>query len=453
MDTLPEELLSAIFSHLEPDDLQRVSLVNTVFARITRPLLYSHCDTTYGDFDGEDDDTERIERLLSVFMFNPQLARFVEELTLGAWHTDCFTESSELASLNLTELTPILLHSPFGNDMEDALEDRQTDAYIAIMLSIMPKLKSLSMNLYHYRYDDQGTRTYEPIDFMRTMTIRLIRLATLSTAPPHGLSILNNLTEAHLRGPLIRDDAPWVFDVSVASVFLNLPSLRTLEVILCAERDNAADWKCNENVSNVKTLMFDICQIGHATIQKALRSCKSLQSFVCKRFCAECRPHCEGSSSYADIHLDLTKHAPSLGKLCIHSMECDGQNGFDPHEEPNEEPILTFATLHSLRELEVDEYALYGPNRYEAHPLVEILPITLEKIRLKVLPAHDQDEILHQVPRLLLSSQTLKEVTVEDVEPDDWEVIEKQWPDIIFDRKDREFVARRRSLAYPTATS
>lgn len=435
MDKLPDELLCEIFNRLKPDrfasnsygvpkSFRRLALVNKRFNRIATPFLYERISFPHSE------KRRRAIKLLKTLIKASALTSFVRDLSA---FPDAINDA--LGPVTLIDLAEIVQRAPalascpvdyqrqFGTDL---LASRP-DAMLAAVLHFVPHLESLTIriNFKWGRADrDEFPVYFTAEDFDQTLTMRLIELSV--TPSLASFSLFHRLTYVCIdKGHFPDDESTGSLaglDVHLVSFFLRLPCLKTFLGIGLCDMDKDSTWGCEEESSSVTRLELLHCEIGAASMRKVLRSCRALEKFACTRVCRNCLTEDFGDDydySYTDIDHDLLRHRESLHDLEFGTRACyHGNLRID-------EPVKTFAALHNLKTLQVDEHALFGCyDEYDedGRCLAEILPTGLQHITIQGEDREDeggQCGIYRQIWRILTSNNDLLSATFKQSMVDD----------------------------------
>lgn len=165
MKTLPEELLTRIFEELEPKDLLHVSRSSKKFARLAAPILYKRCEFAQRSYGRQRQDKKRILRTLAS---KPHFAKFVQHISLGSWLGELPVAPEEVENgdepisseeaRSLVRCVPMLVASPLSQQVELCLMESMQDPLMAVLLGMLPNLKSLNIYMDHAESSQEQRR-------------------------------------------------------------------------------------------------------------------------------------------------------------------------------------------------------------------------------------------------------------------------------------------------------
>lgn len=210
---LSEELISTVASHVRArGDLINLALASRQLHRIVTPALYNDIEIHLGP---EYLDYGCLHSLVIGLLERPEFAALVHHLKIRGHCTNSFTPRNER---EIDELHPVLKAgiealAPTGENKRDWAEDTvgwgRDQALIAVLLHIVPNLRTLRMN----------------VPKQPTMPWRWL-MRQLSYEPPRALQNLTELALTHLRTNHIdKDYRP----------FLQLPKLKSVFFYRLAE--------------------------------------------------------------------------------------------------------------------------------------------------------------------------------------------------------------------------
>ena len=315
MDTLPEELITQIVSHVEQQyGLAGFCRVNRRMNRIATPVLYERYHTSHGSI---------TSRYLTTLVRHPDLAALVKSLqwdfSILPKHRISVFDSNDLQDTLRAFDYPV---STFATRCAEALEYSRgngelTDAFFTTALLHTPNLQEIEIVDKWYGDDVRSTRRW--IDPIRMRV-------------PHAFR--------HLKSASVTMACMQFNDVSI---LMRLPSLRTLQLCSLVEPEvrTVGLGIPPQPFSNVDDLNFRSCRLNWDTIAWMIAPCKILRRFTYVSFnLALLR-----LSSPADLRQlkkTLDKHASNLEYI---DMEVDilVSNG-DDHGE-----IGSFAAYPQLK--------------------------------------------------------------------------------------------------------
>lgn len=246
MDALPEELLTYIFEHLLTWNLTSVIPVCRRFARVATPLVYKQLIF-------QESDQTRFMRsqaqLLRTLLDRPDLAQSVDYLAFGWWYSDERT-TADLGDLMSTFSAAALRYegTMFYPEMVMELEERSSDALVALLLNRLPNLKTLRLGLVPFD-DDVET----DVDHNRTLTFRTVEAAIARPfSGPDG--VLSALTYVILDGSpsFNEEELRMEWDARIISLLLRLSTLNKLVATNARCTGTIKGWACTPKYSNVK---------------------------------------------------------------------------------------------------------------------------------------------------------------------------------------------------------
>ena len=209
MDKLPEELLGEIIRTLRPSELKRLALVNKGFARITMTLLYTDCKLVHKE---SYDQLQLIRSLLRTIVKSSDLRALVRHVHIGDWQTGQPEATDEnvakITKADLGAFIACIPHYPswtsdYQRKFECGLRNSSQDAMAATILSLIPNVESLTLETYHYEYNDhEDLMMFAPLDFNKTLTFELIELASI----PSQTALLKSLTSIKINGKIYPDE-------------------------------------------------------------------------------------------------------------------------------------------------------------------------------------------------------------------------------------------------------
>jgi hypothetical protein len=250
MESLPEELLAQIVSHVEqPQGLACLCRINRRLNRIATPVLYEQYHTSHGSL---------TSRYLTTLVQRPKLAARVKNL-----HWDYGTLAkpriSVFDSIDLRDR----LHTydqDFASGCALAIEDVRgngelADAFLTTAMMQTPNLEEIEVTDKWYGDDVRSTRRWlEPIRLRAPHAFEYLRSASVTMVCMKSDDVIT---------------------------LMRLPSLLTLQLCNLVEpkvRDKSLGSPL-EHISNVDDLSFRSCRLNWKTLLWMMAPCKVLRRF------------------------------------------------------------------------------------------------------------------------------------------------------------------------------
>jgi hypothetical protein len=378
LTNLPEELISVVASHVSSSaDLCHLALASKRLNRITTAHLYRHVSLIFG---GEYRNYELLFNLLILLLERPQLAAYVQHLTIrGEWKRDWNAGKA----LRIDELHPTLQQAidrltrerkskrawsdnVMGWDREEAL--------FAFLLHTLPNLAVLDTTL-----KDSGLQGMHYRWLMREVSYRPMRL-------------LNKLQDL----VLVMTEPMLYTDMDSHQPWFNLPSLKRVFLYNFYVMDEGQEWENRElyqehltaAVERRKSAISPLPQIEHLELRHGffdftalcdlVVSCRGLQVF-CYDFLSSDMNELR-AGFYSLLVSALSTHALTLTTLYFH------QN-FNDTRTLQHTDALNFRELPNLQHLKVplqfllsDAYERLEQTELVASKIAEKLPPGLRKL-------------------------------------------------------------------------
>ena len=290
METLPEELLAQIVSHVEQQQgLAGLCRMNRQLNRIATPILYEQYQTSYRSV---------TSRYLTTLIRRRDLAARVKTLrwdysTLAKQRISIF-DSNDLQTTLRAFNYPV---STFATRCAEAIENVRgngelTDSFFTTALLHTPNLQKIEVIDKWYGDDVRSTRRW--IDPIRMRV-------------PHSF---HNLRSASVTMACMQFD-----DVIV---LMRLPSLRSLQLCSLVEPEVRAVGLGipPEPFSNVDDLSFRSCRLNWKTVAWMMAPCKILRQFSYVSFNLALL-RLSTPADLQELKKTLDKHAGSLEYLEI----------------------------------------------------------------------------------------------------------------------------------------
>lgn len=409
MDNLPEKLLSRIFQELPTKELGALSTVTKKFSRIATPFLYSKCDLA----DSASRDQHRAVRaILHTLVARPELRPLAQGISVGDW-PNCgeAAEGAKHHELSMTAISDVIQCMPslrncpndYQWDVGKGLREPRQSAMTTAILSMLPNLKTVSFNKDPSRWRGGYDNDSDSAIGLVLQLIELSEASQLARSP-----VMQSVSYISLGGKTKPDDLGW--DVDSVFMCLRLPTLKKFVGGGCIDSEWSVNWDGQYDVSNATDLTLFDCGLETLTLQKLLRFCRTLTSFKCLRVCeSESRGGFRDYTySYAGVHHDLSRHQESLHSLHLHAKACGHPNCW------SHRPVESFAALHNLKFLEVDEDALFGIQEAFERPFGEILSANLEYMVIKGEPEVPQRDVFEEVMKALVLGRLHATFEVQD---------------------------------------
>ena len=404
METMPDELIAQIFQHLQPDSLVNAALVSKKLGSITQSVLYAHLSLENGLPDRL---CSQIEALLHTLLARPKLRKYAKSITLSVW-LPLQSEEVEFADFSESDLDElcdanIALHSLLSRGtLKYRLKEPCQDAMNAVLLGLLPNLVSITLER-NVHNDQRSESNLED-------NVLACQLLSQASAPSNlRCGFLQNLREVHLIRSCYERSGGWSLNF-ISSVF-KIPSLRTLKVSGC--RRNGDPWSCVQRASNIEYLSLLDFDLTSDDIAAALRSCRSLKSFVCVQRCRLCdeRP---GDLDYRRIYRELLPFKATLKALCLHDPLCSTHE----NETPWGATIGSLTPFTQLENLMLDENALYSNSELPIPSPLDLLPQSLVWFTFITQNDSFPSHFILKSTELLMSHPKLRAVEMRDIELD-----------------------------------
>lgn len=388
------------------------------------PLLYSDCELVHQHHDSQ---LRKIRNFMRTLVTCPDRKSFIQHVRVGRWLID----SPDATDAGVAHISMDLIGSVSASvstltscppetqrNFEAELRESSHDAMMFAILNNVPNLQSLTLDTDRIGFDPwEEIMAPDDLNFNKTLTMKLFELSTSPLlAKSHVFKTLSYLCVAGKLDSRERNqDLDWDWpdptgwDSCLLPTFLKLPALKTFVGSGCRDWKRQGDtWPIEEGSSTVTKITLTNCELETPTVRQLLRACRSLESFECTRRGEDY--YVGADLSYEGFPQDLLRHRDSLHTLHLHTKAHECDNSF------NNEPVETFAGLENLKDLLVDQDALFGYIEAGERALTEILPRSLERIVIMGEPyaIPTPDDVFVAIRQALMSDKNFPAVEVRD---------------------------------------
>jgi hypothetical protein len=344
MHLLPDEILLLITDLIEdePDRFQ-LSCCCRRFYHLLLPQVYKSITLEFCDED-------LLSSLVHALLRKPNLAQAVRHLKLKFWD-DSRGDPDYDMPYDLALLSPIVeLYSHSEDERtkwEDALKGGVGDAWVALLLPLLPNLQTLKTEV------PPG-----PVFFDRMLERAVTGQKPFDTRPAFSSLIEASLKPNFHSGEFVR--------ISQIMQFARMPAMRRFTGTSFAE-----DGPCSAVVTSSITEMELLDSAGGGGMCNILRACPNLESFKYQHRELEEYDPLWFYFNPAGILVALAGAKPNLQSLWLGYFLSAGAVG-----SPTEDRFIgSLAEFRALKHLQ-----LRAQNLLNGGPLIEILPSSLESL-------------------------------------------------------------------------
>ncbi|KAK2007907.1 hypothetical protein LZ32DRAFT_650873 [Colletotrichum eremochloae] len=262
----PAELLGQIFRGLPQADLASLCKTQSTLRKAAVPLLYENIHFRWA----EKNTPPPIIQFLKSILISPDLALHIRHLKLlGDTFWWSWRSPTPKIPVDTDSISPLIsaiksLCLPYESFWVEQLHAGSMDAFIALLFTRVPKLRSLHM------------------DANFTQDARLFSNVLRSALYDHdgaGLPVFKNIHTVVFRGSYDRSSVVQSSTTENALPLFYLPALRKLEVFVDTPKSGAIEWPISPpRLSNLTTL--ELHMLRETSLEQVLRATPCLKSLT-----------------------------------------------------------------------------------------------------------------------------------------------------------------------------
>lgn len=378
----PAEIIDQILGELPPSDLAALSRVHSALHEAAQPLLFNSVNLTWSE-----NKAPRIIQLLRAILFRPELAHRIQHLKLLG---DTFKPAphgmegprwipTPKIPVVATELNPLIaaiegLRLPCGPSWVEQMETGTMDAFAALLLACLPRLKSLRME---HNFTRQA-------HLVGNVFRSALCGGTAGALPKYEhlqvVDFFDNYSVYrrchHPQGRANTDDVLPLF---------YLPALQRLDVFIDTPIPGIFDWPTGQPpLSNITSLA--LYHLREPALEKLLSATPALKSLRWSWYCGPpYRWQPQGRDWCQTIDLQLLATALSHVRDTLENLHITTYEDLDHNFEY--QPIVMKGNFRpmaslSLKKLHLPWSFLAGFYPDRAIPLEEVVPATVENLAI-----------------------------------------------------------------------
>lgn len=400
LEKLPRDCWMDVMRFLPSRDLASLTKTSRGLRTSTEPSLYRSIS-----MDWVRAPLVRVLNLLRTIHHRPDLAAYTQHLSLvssemkgfggeeALWEAPIIADDWQQESSRFQDVVEYavdvveLARFPSLTKWTDALKDGDPYAYGAILLSQLPKLRTLRLD-YSFIWQSGFPGLMLKHALFSAPEGTLPRFTDLqvadygSNAPPAEPFDMDDALSAHGFPPCDPDQfIAWLYLPSLRSLEIWLRSLKGLDTSLLGRQGDEA-W----NLGNLHSLVLARSTIGEEPVRKLLSHTRSLRSLHVGLgyYPRENLPNVPGRKTLIQSFESSGQQLESVS-LELELYPGDTRVKVDTEEEEeNQRPLAGFLTMFpSLRAVEVPVWALIGYYADDLHDLADVLPAGLESLCLR----------------------------------------------------------------------
>lgn len=389
LEGLPPELRLLVAERVDVKDRRSLAKASRTMRNSTDPYVFQGIILS--------DSTEEMGRfkpvkLLRSLLAQPHLTkyvRFVRSLYIEE-HFDCDTNNLSPEDQQTLQQARQACRSGYTQSADPGYKHHHFEAALALLLQLCPNLKEIHLGMTQANCDCRRPQLEEmnlpvckaaasnPQDEPHRRNANhsallshpheifdVFRRAIATTSLAGGNTPFSRLTRVVLD---VHPERAYGYRWSItgASPLFRLPCLKWLTIKgatfkLRMDVDKDDTWDCPENVSNIKWLDLEECELDTTTLCKILKSCKGLQDvgiFLTNGDVGESQFPWTRLVDWAMVSSALQNSRETLEYLSIRAAVYTGSP--NDHQAPNDMPIGSLKAFEKLKCLSISDTILIG---------------------------------------------------------------------------------------------
>ncbi|KAK1961673.1 hypothetical protein LY78DRAFT_286818 [Colletotrichum sublineola] len=379
----PAELLGQIFRGLPQADLASLCKTQSTLRKAAVPLLYENIHFLWTE-----KNTPPIIQFLKSILISPDLALHIRHLKLlGDTFWWSWRSPTPKIPVDTDSISPLIsaiksLCLPYESSWVEQLHAGSMDAFIALLFTRVPKLRSLHM------------------DANFTKDARLfsnVLRSALYDRDGAGLPVFKDIHTVVFRGSYDRSSVVQSSTTENALPLFYLPALRKLEVFVDTPKSGAIEWPISPpRLSNLTTL--ELHMLRETSLEQILRATPCLKSLTWHCI-YKARMRSQGRWALI-VNLDMVASALSHVKDTLENLQItvfvDEEHDRIIHESMEFRGDLRSLSTFQLKTLRMPWSFFMGLSKDRGLRIGQVVPKSVERLTLSedfiMVPEFEWDE-------------------------------------------------------------